>query len=53
MDNLRLLPASHASQHEDYGVLLRLARRARGLTQAQAGQLAGYSAATISRFETR
>jgi transcriptional regulator with XRE-family HTH domain len=36
----------------DYGVLLRLARRARGLTQAQAGQLAGYSGATISRFET-
>jgi transcriptional regulator with XRE-family HTH domain len=52
MDNLRLLPAPHASQHEDYGVLLRLARQARGLTQAQAGQLAGYSAATISRFET-
>ncbi len=52
MDNLRLLPAPHASQHEDCGVILRLARQARGLTQAQAGQLAGYSAATISRFET-
>ena len=52
MDNLRLLPASHASQREDCGVILRLARQARGLTQAQAGQLAGYSAATISRFET-
>jgi len=36
----------------DYGAVLRAARHARGLTQSQAGRLAGYSAATISRFET-
>ena len=36
----------------NYGAVLRLVRQARGLTQAQAGHLAGYSAATISRFET-
>ena len=45
-------PTRDALRGGDYGALLRLARHARGLTQAQAGQLAGYSAATISRFET-
>ena len=57
MDSLSSLFASPAARDAlkdgDYGALLRLARQARGLTQAQAGQLAGYSAATISRFETR
>ena len=57
MDGLSSLFASPAARDAlrsgDYGALLRLARQARGLTQAQAGQLAGYSAATISRFETR
>ena len=56
MDGLSSLFASPAARDAlrggDYGALLRLARQARGLTQAQAGQLAGYSAATISRFET-
>ena len=56
MDSLSSLFASPAARDAlrggDYGALLRLARQARGLTQAQAGQLAGYSAATISRFET-
>jgi transcriptional regulator with XRE-family HTH domain len=56
MDDLRSLLASRASRDAvkggDYGVTLRLARQARGLTQVQAGQLTGYSAATISRFET-
>ena len=56
MDSLSSLFASPATRDAlrggDYGALLRLARHARGLTQAQAGQLAGYSAATISRFET-
>jgi transcriptional regulator with XRE-family HTH domain len=56
MDSLSSLFSSQSALDAlnggDYGVLLRLARCARGLTQAQAGQLSGYSAATISRFET-
>lgn len=36
----------------DYGKVVRLARRARGLTQQELGVRAGYSAATISRLET-
>ena len=55
-DDLRSLLASQdirdAVRHRRYGVVLRRARQARGLTQAQAGELAGYSGATISRFET-
>jgi transcriptional regulator with XRE-family HTH domain len=55
-DDLRSLLASQdirdAVRHRRYGVVLRRARQARGLTQAQAGKLAGYSGATISRFET-
>jgi transcriptional regulator with XRE-family HTH domain len=41
-----------AADCQEYGTVLRRARQGRGLTQAQAGRLAGYSAATISRFET-
>ena len=41
-----------SSNRLEYGTILRLARQARRLTQHQAGALAGYSAATISRFET-
>ena len=55
-DDLRSLLASQdirdAIRQRRYGVVLRRARQARGLTQAQAGELAGYSGATISRFET-
>jgi transcriptional regulator with XRE-family HTH domain len=55
-DDLRSLLASQdirdAVRQRRYGVVLRRARQARGLTQAQAGKLAGYSGATISRFET-
>ncbi|WP_440071240.1 helix-turn-helix domain-containing protein [Streptosporangium sp. OZ121] len=36
----------------DYGKVVRLARRARGLTQQEPGGRAGCSAATISRMET-
>lgn len=47
-----LLPAARdAAAQQRYGVLLRLARTAAGLTLAQAGQLTGYSAATLSRLE--
>jgi transcriptional regulator with XRE-family HTH domain len=47
-----LLPAAReAAAQQRYGALLRLARTAAGLTLAQAGQLAGYSAATLSRLE--
>src|SRR5918999_1792390 len=35
-----------------YGVVVRLARRACGLSQGEFGAQCGYSAATISRFET-
>ena len=56
MDDLRSLLASQdirdAVRDRRYGVVLRRARQARGLTQAEAGRLAGYSTATISRFET-
>jgi transcriptional regulator with XRE-family HTH domain len=56
MNDLRFLPAasdlSDAARRGDYGVILRLVRQGKGLTQEQAGRLAGYSAATISRFET-
>jgi transcriptional regulator with XRE-family HTH domain len=56
MDNLCLLLAAgdvrDAARRGDYGVVLRLVRQRKGLTQDQAGRLAGYSAATISRFET-
>jgi transcriptional regulator with XRE-family HTH domain len=47
-----LLPAARraAAEHR-YGTLLRLARIAAGLTLEQAGHLAGYSAATLSRIE--
>jgi len=55
-DDLRSLLASQdirdAVRQRRYGVVLRRARQARGLTQAQAGELSGYSGATISRFET-
>lgn len=47
-----LLPAARdAAAQQSYGALLRLARTAAGLTLAQAGQLTGYSAATLSRLE--
>ncbi|MFF3444488.1 multiprotein-bridging factor 1 family protein [Streptosporangium sp. NPDC002721] len=36
----------------NYGKVVRLARRARGLTQQELGGRTGYSAATISRLET-
>jgi transcriptional regulator with XRE-family HTH domain len=56
MDSRRPVLAARAiqdaSSSRDYGTVLRLVRQARHLTQAQAGDLAGYSAATISRFET-
>ena len=56
VDDLRSLLASQdirdAVRDRRYGVVLRRARQARGLTQAKAGRLAGYSTATISRFET-
>jgi transcriptional regulator with XRE-family HTH domain len=55
-DDLRSLLASQdirdAVRDRRYGLVLRRARQARGLTQAEAGRLAGYSTATISRFET-
>jgi transcriptional regulator with XRE-family HTH domain len=35
-----------------YGLVVRLARRAGGLSQGELGAQCGYSAATISRFET-
>ncbi|GAA1795343.1 hypothetical protein GCM10009835_11760 [Planosporangium flavigriseum] len=47
------VPAVAASAASgDIGALLRLARTAAGLTLEEAGRLAGYSAATMSRFET-
>jgi transcriptional regulator with XRE-family HTH domain len=56
VDDLRSLLASQdirdAVRDRRYGAVLRRARQARGITQAQAGHLAGYSGATISRFET-
>jgi transcriptional regulator with XRE-family HTH domain len=41
-----------AAARSDYGTVIRLARVAMGLTQGQVGVLAGYSAASISRYET-
>jgi transcriptional regulator with XRE-family HTH domain len=49
---LALQDIRDAVRQRRYGVVLRRARQARGLTQGQAGRLAGYSGATISRFET-
>lgn len=47
-----LLPAARdAAAQQRYGALLRLARTAAGLTLTRAGQLTGYSAATLSRLE--
>lgn len=47
-----LLPAARdAAAQQRHGFLLRLARTAAGLTLSQAGQLTGYSAATLSRLE--
>jgi transcriptional regulator with XRE-family HTH domain len=48
----RLPAAREAAADADFGAVLRLARVAAGWTLAQAGQRAGYSAATMSRFET-
>jgi transcriptional regulator with XRE-family HTH domain len=44
--------ARQAAARGDYGTVIRLARVAMGLTQRQVGVLAGYSAASISRYET-
>lgn len=44
--------AEHAAAAGDYGVLIRIARTARGLSLVQAGRLLGYSASTLSRIET-
>jgi transcriptional regulator with XRE-family HTH domain len=47
------LPAARRAAAEGrYGAVLRLARTAANLTLEQAGQRAGYSAATLSRLET-
>jgi transcriptional regulator with XRE-family HTH domain len=47
------LPGTRQAAAEGrYGVLLRLARTAAGLTLDEAGRRAGYSAATLSRIET-
>lgn len=48
---LTLPAARDAAAQQRYGALLRLARTEAGLTLAQAGQLTGYSAATLSRLE--
>jgi transcriptional regulator with XRE-family HTH domain len=48
----RLPAARQAAADGDHRIVLRLARTAAGWTLAQAGQHAGYSAATMSRFET-
>lgn len=37
----------------DFASILRIARTAAGLTLEEAGELAGYSASTLSRMETR
>jgi transcriptional regulator with XRE-family HTH domain len=49
---LDLPTARQAATDGRYGILLRLARTAAGLTLGDAGKLAGYSAATLSRLET-
>jgi transcriptional regulator with XRE-family HTH domain len=51
-DWARLPAAAQAASAGQYGVLLRLARTAAGLTLEDAGRKAGYSASTISRMET-
>jgi transcriptional regulator with XRE-family HTH domain/tetratricopeptide (TPR) repeat protein len=48
---LSLPAAQEAAAEGRYGVLVRLARTAAGLTLDEAGRLAGYSAATLSRIE--
>ena len=45
--------ASRAAQTGDYGTVLRLARVAAGLTLEEAASLAGVSASTLSRMETK
>lgn len=44
--------ARRAAAEGNYGCVLKLARQAMGFTQIQAGRLAGYSGASISRYET-
>lgn len=44
--------ASQAAEARQYGVLLRLARTAAGLTLQDAGRRVGYSASTLSRMES-
>lgn len=44
--------AREAAASGEYGRVLKLARTVAGLTQGQAGVLAGYSAATVSRLES-
>jgi hypothetical protein len=44
--------AAQAARDEQYGVLLRLARTAAGLTLEAAGRRVGYSASTLSRMES-
>ncbi len=44
--------AQHAAACGDYGSVIKFARLAMGLTQGQAGELVGYSAASVSRYET-
>jgi transcriptional regulator with XRE-family HTH domain len=51
-DWTRLPAAVDASASGRYGVLLRLARTAAGLTLEIAGQRVGYSASTLSRMES-
>ncbi|MQA25268.1 MAG: helix-turn-helix domain-containing protein [Micromonosporaceae bacterium] len=48
----RLLAAAEAAEVGQYGVLLRLARTAAGLTLEAAGRRVGYSASTLSRMES-
>jgi transcriptional regulator with XRE-family HTH domain len=56
MNDLHFLLAAgdirDAAGRGDFGAVLRQVRQSKGLTQQQVGRLAGYSAATISRFET-
>jgi transcriptional regulator with XRE-family HTH domain len=48
----RLPAAAQAANAEQYGVLLRLARTAAGLTLEAAARRVGYSASTLSRMES-
>src|SRR5258706_4634035 len=48
----RLPGVREAAAAGHYGTILRLARSARNLTLAEAGALCGYSASTLSRYET-